>query len=697
MECGASVRNYQPKQLPNGELNPRWHKHSGPSGKRITKFARGEFVAWDGEGLDGGAIDEFTERDLYVLLANSRGATSYNERGLSSVECLELLLREAAKYPEAIHVVYGANYDFQHIIHDIPHEKIEELSAPGHHLIQWGSYRLALIPGKRLTIQKWRGNNCIARLTLWDVLGFFQCSFLAAISQWLGDDAPDVDLIRKGKQARGTFDASSREFLETYNTAELRALVLLMEKLQAALKAADLPLSQWHGAGAIAAAILRRAKVKDVLIPLPRAVEEAARYAFFGGRIELMQFGVHDGAVFHYDITSAYPHALRLLPNLAVGYWRHVKNVRLDSLSPWALIFMRWELARSRAFGPCPFRQNHGRVTFPLRGARWLWRQEIDAALEFAETGDRFEIVEAREFVQGSDARPFAFVEELYKLRREALRRAESVQYVWKLGLNSLYGKLAQIAGYDETTGKLPRYHNECYAGLITAICRATVYRAAMLNERAIISINTDGIYATEALKLPTTTEKSLGAWTVEKHDGIVAAQAGVYWTRDGDDWREFSRGFGRVQSAGESEAEREAFYQHAVCERFARVVNGWRRRCEHVYFDSRRFVTAQTALHFGGPWWGRWCGWYSEHDEVSAGRRLDLVPRPTKTKRMLAGRGVYPTRAARELIATEPSPNLAPLEYGGEPRAMPWLLNGADDLLGYDRARIEAAERMEE
>src|SRR6478736_2401594 len=77
------------------------------------KYLSKPFTFWDGEGVtlpDGSHI--------YTLLANSKGVYIENAEGLSTETCLWWLYKNGN--PDDINVIYGAGYDWNMWLKDLP-------------------------------------------------------------------------------------------------------------------------------------------------------------------------------------------------------------------------------------------------------------------------------------------------------------------------------------------------------------------------------------------------------------------------------------------------------------------------------------------------------------------------------------------------------------------------------------------------
>jgi hypothetical protein len=131
----------------------------------------------------------------------------------------------------------------------------------------------------------------------------------------------------------------------------------------------------------------------------------------------------------------------------------------------------------------------------------------------------------------------FMFLEEMFNLRREAKREGNPAQLAYKLGMNSLYGKLAQLIGWDQEQNLPPKYHHQWYAGHTTSWTRARIYLAMMQQPDAIVSCETDSVASTVPLDLKLGTY--LGEWDSSEYDEMVYVQSGIYFARTtgSDQW----------------------------------------------------------------------------------------------------------------------------------------------------------------
>lgn len=658
---------------------------------RPTRWERGEFVAVDGEGFSEG--EPFARvigaegrlyrgrAHFYAYLAASDGSSVYAPRGrLRMLTCLRFLCELVERNPWAVLVAFGASYDVtQMLAHDLTQGQVAELLAGRWLTIEGGGfvYRIEYRPRKCLTVQRWRTGEwrfavdqlgrrrSTPHLTarLWDVWGFFQGSFAEVMRKWLPGD-PDYEFVKRMKGDRSIFERAELAEIKRYNAAELRCLVKIMGKVRAAIDDLGLKINRWDGAGAIAAAMMRKHRVKDHKGDLPNDVFAAARCAYSGGHIEACKVGRHAGPVHHYDVNSAYPDQFRRLPSLAAGRWRRDQGyVSDEGAAAYAVVRLDFAFTEGLPFYPLFHRDDDGTIIYPPRGRGWYWRPEAEAAQAFAERfGGRCDAIEAWSFIPATEARPFGWVEDYYAARQAYIEEARAAgtesgpEKVLKLGYNSLYGKTAQQLGWSRRDGELtlPPYFQLDWAGYVTSGCRAKLMMAAMQKPAAVIAFATDGLFTTEPLDLDCPKTKDLGAWEYKRHTGITVVMPGVYWLHDGAATEHHSRGFDKEKMA-------EAAF----------VWEAWRQRLRTVPVTLRRLIGMGTAARSEEFWALRGCF-------VETTRHLGLDGDNSKRyaldlARCAPHRGLVATQARDHDI-----PNLLDLE---PPESAPYPIAWLDDV----------------
>jgi hypothetical protein len=141
-----------------------------------------------------------------------------------------------------------------------------------------------------------------------------------------------------------------------------------------------------------------------------------------------------------------------------------------------------------------------------------------------------------------NDDYPFAWVEDLYDERKRRKASGDPSEKAFKLGLNSLYGKMAQRVGWN-TGDSLPRFHQLEYAGWVTSWTRAKLFRAMELaGAQNLIACETDAVFTLEPIH-GLTVGPGLGEWDFTEHDWMTYLQSGTYWSNHGSKYRGFDNG----------------------------------------------------------------------------------------------------------------------------------------------------------
>lgn len=468
------------------------------------KTASRPFVALDGEGEN-----KATGEHIYTLLATKEKDIA-SKQGLTTEQCLDFLLslpRGSHSGKRPIYVWFSFDYDVNMILADLPlkgENSIEVLRR--NNTVQWRGYRITYFRRKILRIS--RGKQ---RHTSYDLWGFFQTGFESALQNWGIETLP---VIAEGKRARSGFARWSIERIREYNRAECIALEELAEKLRAAIVPLNLPIQSWHGPAALAAAWLRKNKVKNWL-PKQNYTEEfrdVCNRAYFGGRIDVLGYGIVN-PVYHYDIVSAYPSATRFCPNLSKIVWIHQGKGKPRGRLYVARI--RWKIPTTY-WPPFPWRSNNGSIRYPLEGEGWYWYPEVEMAMK--KYGENHFSIEESYYARGKIEFPFMeLIQNTFRYRQQLKAENHPSHIPVKLILNSLYGKFAQ------TVGKAS-YHSTIWAGIITSITRAQLMN--VLDEN-VVCVMTDSIWSTKPLHIPL--GSNLGDWEEQSESELVLAEAGLY------------------------------------------------------------------------------------------------------------------------------------------------------------------------
>jgi hypothetical protein len=496
----------------------REEQRSGDTAKPVV------FVAVDGEGI------EEEEGQRYALLSSSFHNPIINRQGLPTEQCLRYLLGLKQGTQTRV-VAYGATYDINMLLRDLSPKQLTSLYETEEcwYHGKENDYRINRVKGKTFTVSEYSQRRVyhdltekLRSVTVWDVFGFFQGSFLKAVKEWKIPLTPEQqDILAQGKAGRGGFLWKDLADLIEYNHLECDLLVLLMDKVQEMLRKQGLYLARWDGAGSIAATLMKKHNVKTyVKQGFHPEVEESIMRAYFGGRSQCVQFGHFEGPVYCYDINSSYPSSYLDLPSLH-GKWSRANGHLPDQR--YVLYELEWCLPHDSPITPFPFRWEEGGIGYPTQGRGVYHSLLVDVAMKRWSKCIHFD--HAWVFTPDTEEKPFEFVLPFMEERLKRKRDGDLSHITMKLGANSIYGKTAQSISYKDT---LPPYQSYYWAGLITSWTHAQLLGAAIQKPKDIIFFGTDSIFSSSPLNLPFGT--TLKTWedcgTIDKFE---LYQPGLY------------------------------------------------------------------------------------------------------------------------------------------------------------------------
>lgn len=628
--------------------NPKTYRTTKRKDRKDSRWIpadKKEFRVWDGEGVSYMTPEICTcvvpfqkcfVRQNYVLFGYAqlnKGheyiSTTTPGTYLGTEQLLDFMMTH--NDPKVFNVWFGSTYDVDQILRDLTVEELDTLRSSDDNAVWWNDYHIMHIPGKRLEITKDH-----KRIRLDDVVSFFRKSLVNVCKEYLLADKYDgwelIEKIEADKADRGNFTyAEIDNRITEYWKIEGDLMCHLMNQFRKALIAGNIHLKSWLGPGAIANYLIDNNTVQTVNGPLklsthirdswdtmPQFCKDMTAYSYFGGRFETRIMGNIAGPIYHYDICSAYPAALSQMPALVDGKWVSNDKVRFGMrkiIDPWGLyVYKDHDITNEsdaqyvarmmkQPLGPFPYRSERNNNYFTLACNGVLFGHELLVAIN---AGFKIDILYSWEWEYdnpypqtGKSLWPllFDFLPEMYSKRLQYKSEGNPAQYGLKLGMNSLYGKLAQLVGWQREPFREPAKHHAWYAGQATAWCRARIMEACFQNPEAIIAIETDGIYSLAPLDLPIS--KQLGEWEMEIIDQMVYVQSGVYWYKKqgNTEWEPAkARGFGSKAKgmAGEDAvlAAQKLSEMSTTVHRYG-AFTGYRGKPQHgCWFDSPISIT---------------------------------------------------------------------------------------------------------
>lgn len=505
-----------------------------------------EFIAVDGEGV----TDEQGNHH-YVLI--SVGDVSYHRKGtpLHHDEIFEFLYDQFQEHPDAAFVGFFLGYDFTQWLRTLSENRASMLLSPKgiatrqprsanvHQpfMVTVGNeWQIDMLGHKRFKLRPYmgKGNPPAPTMYICDAGSYFQTSFMNVIDPkgWPSDDYPvdahDYRVILEGKSKRATaaFDTS----MVRYNVTENRVLSQVMGKLNRGFVDAGVRLNkqQWFGPGQAASAWLKDHcnHTSDVVREAtPLDVVEAAIATYYGGWFEIFAHGHVDGASFEFDLNSAYPAAIAVLPCLLHGRWyrpgsrdRGIPSFTLERVTL---------TATQDTVGAAPYRNRDGAISRPRQVTGWYWKFEVDALIAAGLTR-RTHIHERWSYDMCDCPPPMAEVKDLYQQRIALgeLGKNSPQGKALKLLYNSMYGKFAQSVGN-------PRFANPLWASAITASTRARIATLIGLHPGGVndlLMVATDAVFFRSDHPSVAADSTELGAWSRTERHNLTLMMPGVYW-----------------------------------------------------------------------------------------------------------------------------------------------------------------------
>jgi len=523
----------------------------------------------DGEGLDsgpqlefqnwkqrhkkgtGGTHSTYQAQDYVLLAARGNDGTSIELKHpdysrLTSEECLEWLLQLGKS--GVFNVGFGLSYDVSQWLKDVPLQNILKWKENPDSILYWRHWIITYLPNRMIRITK-RVSRRQRELTpnaksptvqIWDSRLFFQTSFVKAADKWgLLEKHEGTEFLKEMKAERGNFTVDMMPTVERYNRLECDLGTEMFSKVREYCTKLGLHMTSWNGAGSIAQAMLRENKVLQYMDrgsegmqnPIEQSIrcDECSEHrnlctdviarAYFGGRFDYSMQG-NLGDVYEYDINSAYPFEASLLPCLTHARWvrhRGYRDVR------YGIYRVSWDSART--WSPFPYRRKNGDIEYLANGTGYYWKKEVEAARKFANV----DVGETWELVVECNHQPFQWIRDYYA-QRQLMLDPESYDFgekIIKLGLNAVYGKLAQE---QLRSDRLPVFQNYIWAGMITSNTRARLMELCSVSPQNITHMATDGIYSRIRLAIDTNNTQ-LGAWGYKQLTDLVLVCNGMYAT----------------------------------------------------------------------------------------------------------------------------------------------------------------------
>lgn len=526
--------------------------------ERMSSF-NNLFICYDGENRGSN----------YFLLGNSQEFI-YSKKGLSTRKCLEFITRKHKKK----RIIFNLHYDLQFWIKDLKDSEILKLLSGER--VYYYNYRLEYFHRKMLIIKK---NNSIFKV--YDILSFFNTSLLNLIDKLeLNLTEEEREILVKGKKERVDFSRMSLEEIILYNKTECIVSEKIAGKIYSLMLNSfyrdknnlfkNLTVNNFFGSSAIASKLLKDYKINK--LKKFEKFNHIFLSSYYGGRFEVMKLGTFKN-VYKYDINSAYPSVIKDLRE--IKKFIEVKNPKRIEDSGIYLIYYK-QYFPDDFICPFPLRHKTGRIFYTGEISGYYYGCEIKSFLESGINSENFELkifsgivpIFGNKIFENKEG--YNLIEDLFNQRNVFKQKKDLRHYIYKITLNSLYGKFAQKVGSKSFT-------NFYYAGYITAKTRSLLLEASYkIDYSKIICYATDGIISQAPLKVKTGTD--LGLWDYEKIKEAEILMSGFYRLKNENKYYYGLRGF------------------HVTGEKFDQIISELKKKGKS-YLKLNQFITHKLAI----------------------------------------------------------------------------------------------------
>lgn len=442
-------------------------------------------------------FDTETINNKTVLICNSQNYL-WNSKGLSYQECFDFLLKHSKKY----NYFFRIDYDINMIIKDLPKDKIIELFDKNETVYK--KYSLKYFRHKIFSI-----NN----KKFYDIANFFQTSLLRNI-EILNIDLTDKEkkFVEFMKKQRANFNLKDKNKIIEYSLLENKIGIKIVNKIYNLIPD-DLKTYALYGSSSLANKFLKQQQIKRSFLFSNKIFE----FAYFGGRMECLKIGKFEN-VYKYDINSAYPNIIK---DLREPIKFEVKKYSGEKIIETNIYHIEFNHKTANEIGCFPVRLKNGYLVFPKSGSGYYYGCEIFQAIK---REVNIKIKEVCEVTLGNILFENNIIEKLYQERLKLKQKQDLKNLIYKILLNSIYGKFAQTVGKAQ-------FQNIYLAGYITSKVRSELLKATYKKDKDIIFFATDGILSKS--KLNVKVSDKIGEFEEIKIKSAYVILAGIYYLID--------------------------------------------------------------------------------------------------------------------------------------------------------------------
>jgi len=394
---------------------------------------------------------------------------------------------------------------------------------------------------KSIEFRYLKGKKCIIkyksfRMYFYDCFQFYKISLKRASKQFIHKKKDDFNIIKmyEGILENHLLSALKYCYKDSVLCGELFRLII--NKIEKAGIKNPEPISQ----GFIAYQYFKNELLKIPFVPLNSYFMKAYK----GGRFEVFKKGYFKKA-YYYDICSAYPYAISKIKSL-----ENCKTIINDFYlkeADYSVFLCDVNIPLSIKIGPIGIKIND-KIYYPTGYLKNICIDKNDYDCLMLSKSE-IKIKVAYHIITNKE---YLFKKKVNLIYKNKLKYPEDNE-IWKILLNSIYGKLLQNVKqyirklekkffseisdvfYDRNSGELFfRFDNEgralnyVFASYITSHTRKQIYFDIFKKQNDIIAIFTDGIITDK--KLPVKISKKLGDYKLKEITNLYMVGTGIYF-----------------------------------------------------------------------------------------------------------------------------------------------------------------------
>ena len=418
-------------------------------------------------------LDTETYKGKVLLICDSYG----RYREIDSMDSI-LDFLTSSKYLKTFNWFFNLKYDFESIIKWLSKEEL--IALYNNRQIEYGKYKIRYLDKKYFSI---RLNQ--SSYIFYDINNFIETSLNKASKIYLGDAKLDIIDSKRLNEDINYWKENKKEIIE-YCLKDALLTKQVADKFWSIMyDTLKFYPYKPYSKGRFSEEYFCAKCFMPTVNKINTKILEYGYNSYYGGRFEILKRGYFD-TVYMYDIKSAYPYQMQDLLDINKGRWKKVFDY--DEKADYGFYKCKITVFHP-IISPC-MQRIRGLNVYPNgEFIQFLTQEEIEFILS-TYNNIEIEVIDGYCFYATAYFYPLKEeIQKLYELKESAPDKQTKLMY--KIVLNSLYGKFIQTAG-----GKTGKLFNPIWASIITANTRIQLLKYALKNPESIIGFSTDCIHS---------------------------------------------------------------------------------------------------------------------------------------------------------------------------------------------------------